>query len=62
MQQLCYVPTIENSAGSASRGLNAAREHSGSFSFEDLHSYGRMSKVGLVLRVLKWRYLEKALN
>ena len=30
--------------------------------FKDLHYYYRMRKVGLVLRVLKWRYLEITLS
>ena len=31
-------------------------------SFKDLHYYYRMRTVGLVLRVLKWRYLEMTLS
>ena len=31
-------------------------------SFKDLHSYYRMRKVSLVLRVLKWTYLEMTLS
>ena len=34
MQQWCYVPTRENPANGASRGLNAARVHSGSCWFQ----------------------------
>ena len=31
-------------------------------SSKDLHSYGRMTIIGLLLRVLKWRYLQMTLN
>ena len=31
-------------------------------SFIDLYSYVRMKTVGLVLSMLKWRYLQMALN
>ena len=34
VQRWCYVPTRENPADRASRGLNAARVHSGSFWFK----------------------------
>ena len=30
--------------------------------FKDLYSHGRMKTVGLVFRVLKWRYLQMTLN
>ena len=36
VQQWCYVPTRENPADCAFRGLNAARVHSGSFWFQGL--------------------------
>ena len=34
VQQWCYVPTRENAADSASRGLNADRVYCGSFQFQ----------------------------
>ena len=65
VQQLCYVPTRENPAHSAFRGLNAAMQPVyilGIASLKDLHSYCRMRTIGFVLRLLKWRYLQMTLN
>ena len=62
VHQWCYVPTRENTADGASRGLNSARVHTGSSGFKDRHSYGRMRTIGLVLRLMKWRYLQMTLN
>ena len=64
VQQLCYAPTRENPADGAYRGLNAATQSVcilGVASFKDLHPYCRMRTIGLVLRVLKWRYLQMTL-